>query len=472
MAGSKIINYLRAGFPAFWLQTNEHDYVQETIYSSIRDFERKDGLKYQIKEWRVSKETPDPFLALTKFNDEPECTIFFMYNMHWFDRPVTTQYIKDNYKLWGSQAKAIVFVSHTKKIPAELEKEFILINLGLPNEEEIKTAVTEISPLKNINPKKINQIINSCKGLSRLEIDSVLALSIVEADGKGFSVETINEHKAQAIRKTGFLDILDNNLTYKNIIGYEQIKRFIDETINNPESKGIMTIGPPGCGKTSLMKAVVGEHKLFGLSVNMGSLFSKYQGETDQNINKTIDIITNIGRCLVLIDEWEKQFAGAASDGSLDSGTTRRATGRWLDFLQNRPKGVYIVGTANSFSGIPNEYLRPGRWDTSPFFIDYPTKTVAYSILEHYCKKKGIKSGQQLPDLDLFSGAEIEALVHIASMRNISLVDAAETIIPQAKTMKESIENLREWAKDRTIPAEQAIIKKQAKQIKRRKIDT
>jgi hypothetical protein len=117
--------------------------------------------------------------------------------------------------------------------------------------------------------------------------------------------------------------------------------------------------------------------------------------------------------------------------------------------------------------------LRPGRWDTSPFFIDYPTKIVAYNILEHYCQKKGIKcSGKQLPDLDLFSGAEIEALVHIASMRNISLIDAAETIIPQAKTMKESIENLREWARDRTIPAEQTIIKKQVKQIKRRKIDT
>jgi SpoVK/Ycf46/Vps4 family AAA+-type ATPase len=188
----------------------------------------------------------------------------------------------------------------------------------------------------------------------------------------------------------------------------------------------------------------------------MGSLFSKFQGETDQNINTVIDLITAIGDCIVLVDEFEKQFAGASSDGTLDSGTTRRATGRWLDFLQNRPQGVYIVGTANSFAGIPGEYLRPGRWDTSPFFIDLPTPDVRKNILEHYCKKAGINC-KMAPKMDLFSGAEIEALVHIASMRGISLKAAADTIIPQAKTMAENVEQLREWAKDRCISAEKKI---------------
>jgi len=154
--------------------------------------------------------------------------------------------------------------------------------------------------------------------------------------------------------------------------------------------------------------------------------------------------------------EFEKQFAGAGSDGSLDSGTTRRATGRWLDFLQDRPKGVYIVGTANSFAGIPGEYIRPGRWDSSPFFIDLPTTKVKNAILKYYADKVQLHIPKNWTGnlMNEFSGAEIEALVHIADMRGISLEDAVKCIIPQAKTMAENVTALRKWAKERTIPAE------------------
>jgi hypothetical protein len=448
---SKIINYLRAGFSAFWLKTSEHDHVRQTVYSEIKAFQRKDGNHYNVIEWTLG--TADPMGALNGFNDAPDFSVMFLYNWHWFsDKPQVVQIIKDNLKVWSNHGKAIVCVSHTNKIPAELDKEFTLIELPLPEETEIKNAIQNFLSDRALESQELSRVANSCKGLSRIELENVLALSLIENEGAGFSIDSINQHKKQAIKKSGFLDVLDGNLTFDDVVGYKNIKEFITETIDNPKAKGIMTIGPPGCGKTSLMKAIVGETKRFGLSVNMGSLFSKFQGETDQNINRAIEIISSIGDCIVLIDEFEKQFAGSQSDGSLDSGTTRRATGRWLDFLQNRPQGVYIVGTANSFDGIPNEYLRPGRWDTSPFFIDYPTRHVAKAILKHYCTKNNVK--YQDMELNNFSGAEIEALVHIASMRGLTLKDAFPLILPQAKTCYESIERLRSWAKDRTIPAE------------------
>ena len=457
MKAEKIINYLRAGFPMFWIQTGEHDFVREKLYTLIEDFERKDGNRYTVSEWTLSK-SQNPLEAITTFCDsQEEYQILFLYNWHWFsEKPQIVQIFKDYSKLLSSQGKAIVCVSHINKIPKELEKEFVLMNLPLPNGEEVNKAIQDIYPENDENKKA--QVINACKGLSRSEIDNVLALSVVEEEEEeGYSIDVINEHKAQSIRKTGFLDVIEGNITFDDLIGLDQIKGFVSETIDNPKAKGLIAIGPPGCGKTQLMKAIIGEFKRFGLSVNMGSLFSKYQGETDQNINQVIDIISSIGPCVVLIDEFEKQFAGSNSDGSLDSGTTRRATGRWLDFLQNRPEGVYIVATANSFQGIPNEYLRPGRWDTSPFFIDYPSATVAEEILKHYCNEQNVKVSKV--NLNDFSGAEIEALVNIASMRGISINEAIETILPQAKTMGESIDALRKWAEDRTIPAEKKIVK-------------
>ena len=479
MKAENIINYLRAGFSGFWLHTSEPDHVKATIYKTILDFVRKDGGRYAISGWSINSDQQDPKKAIQGLTQAEENTVLFMYNGHWYaDKPPIVQTVQDNLRIWSNQGKAIVFVSPSKKLPMELEKDFILLDLALPEPSEIEDIVKVIAPSNDVIPKGVahDRLINSCKGLTRAELENVLALSIVETEGERFSTAVINEHKAMSIQKTGFLDVLKGDLNFSNVIGYDNFKTFILETIDNPKAKGVVAIGPPGCGKTTFMKALVGETGKFGLSVNMGSLFSKYQGETDQNINSTINLITAVGDCIVLIDEFEKQFAGASSDGSLDSGTTRRATGRWLDFLQNRPKGVYIVATANSFQGIPGEYLRPGRWDTSPFFIDLPSQDVRKQILEYYCKKMGIKFPQNpCPAMTDYSGAEIEAMCHIADMRGISLKDAAECIIPQAKTMSENIERLREWAKDRTIPAEKIIkgglTSGKVLKIKKRKVD-
>jgi len=472
MDSKELINYLRAGFSAIWLKTPEPNRVRKNIYKDLHEFVRKDGKTYKVIEWTNTKNA-NPATAIQELMEAESHTILFAYNWHWYsDKPQNVQLLQDNLPIWSNSSKAFVAVSPLNKIPVELNKDFVLLDMPLPDESEITDAIEKMARNENQIPagKDLTRLVSSCKGLTTAELDSVLALSLV-SNGGTFDTQVINKHKAMTIQKTGFLDILSPTVTFSDIIGYNNIKNFVMETIDNPKAKGVMTIGPPGCGKTSLMKAIVGETGKFGLSVNMGSLFSKYQGETDQNINATIQLITAIGDCFVLIDEFEKQFAGASSDGSLDSGTTRRATGRWLEFLQDRPKGVYICGTANSFQGIPGEYLRPGRWDSSPFFIDLPNAKTKRKILEYYIKKAGMKDPgiKMYPKMDQFSGAEIEALVHIADMRNMTLRKAVTCVIPQAKTKAEDITTLREWAKGRTIPAEE--VPPMGKEDNKRSID-
>lgn len=453
METTKLINHLRAGFPLFWLRTQEPNRVKTSVYNQLKDFVRKDNQSYSVKEWNCIEE-PNPIKPLETLDASEEFDVLFLYNFHWYiDKPQVIQKIQNSAPLWASSGKAIVIVSPNDKIPRELQKDFILMDLPLPKDDEIEEILKFISPADSYLPagKDLVKVINAAKGLTRQELESVFSLSLVEHGC--FVPATINSHKAMTIAKTGFLDVLEPNLNFNDVVGYENLKQFVLETIDNPKAKGIMTIGPPGCGKTSLMKAIVGETGKFGLSVNMGRMFGKYQGETDQNIKATIDLIKSIGNCVVLIDEFEKQFAGASGDGSLDSGTTRRATGQWLEFLQDRPEGIYIVGTANSFQGIPGEYLRPGRWDTSPFFIDLPNAKTKNAILYYYLNKFKMTCNKR-PSMDYFTGAEIEALCHIADMRNMDLNEAVKCILPQALTMKENVDALRTWAVGRTIPAE------------------
>lgn len=456
MNAKNIINYLRAGFSLYWIKTDEPNRVNEVICEKIKSFQRKDNRHHEVLHWDCTIEA-NPMTALGMLSQAEELSCVFAKNFHWFiDKPPVIQAIQNSIPAWQSQGKAFIVVSPVNKIPVELRKDFVILDMDLPDEEEITSAIEHIKP-DGFEVKNQSSIISACKGLTGAEVESTLALSLVETDGQEFSIPVINEYKAQAIKKTGFLEVIRPKFGFKEIVGYLAFKRFVMDTINHPKAKGVMTIGPPGCGKTSLMMALIYEAKKFGIAVNMGKLFSKYQGETDQNVDFVINLITSLGEnVFVLIDEFEKQFAGSSSTGELDSGVTRRATSRWLDFLQDRPKGIYICGTANSFKGIPPEYLRPGRWDSSPFFIDLPSEKIKMAILKHYCEKTGIKVPQKrdCPKMDMFSGAEIEAMVNIADMREISLLEAEKCVVATAKTAADTVEEIRSWAKVNAVPAD------------------
>jgi len=455
MKTDRLINHLRAGFPAFWINTFEPNRVRKNIYNEIKSFKRKDGIEYKVNEWTCVKGT-NPLPALQELVAADDCTLLFLYNFHWFsEKPQVVQFIQDNLPILAHTGKAIVAVSAKEKIPFELSKDFVVMDMPLPKEDEVIQVMDHSAPESYKVPrgKAAKPILNACKSLTRTELEQVLALSVVEKGA--YDVQVINDYRAMAIKKTGFVEVIPPTYTFKDIVGYDRYKKHVIESIDKAKAKGNMLIGPGGCGKTVLQKAIVGELNLFGLIIDMGSLFSKYQGETDQNIRTVQEIIRSAAPVYALFDEFEKQFAGAGSTGDLDSGTTKRATGAWLDFFQNRPPGVYISGTANSFEGIPSPYLRPGRWDTTPFFVDLPSKPVCSKILEYYCNKMNpaLLDGE-IPDTKDFTGGEIEALVNLADMRGKSLMEAREFIIPQIITKGEEITGLRNWAKGRCLSAE------------------
>lgn len=451
----KIVNYLRAGFPIIWIKTNEHERIIQEIVPMIKEY---NGIDFSFDFWNLEV-NPNPMEPIKTLSEAKDNTILFAYNYHWFiNNPQTIQCLKNNTVMWSNTGKCFVIVSHKIDIPNELEKEVLILNMSLPGEKEIEKTISFVVPNKEFMPnkKEKEKIIEKSKGLTKKELENIFALSLVE--NKKISSKTIDCYKSQSLLTTGFLKVIQPEKNFSSIIGYNTVKDFILSTINCNTAKGVMLIGPPGCGKTTLAKAIVGETKKFGLSVDMGKLFSKFVGDTDKNVDKVIEIITAIGNCFVLIDEFEKQFAGAGGENG-DSGTSKRALSKWLDFLQNRPEGVYIVGTANSFKGIPPEYLRPGRWDSSPFYIDLPNKETAKEIFRYYEKELKIKKANNIPDLKNFSGAEIESLLKIVKMQRTTYKRARKFIIPIAKTMSEEINKIRDWAERRCVPADEMIEK-------------
>ena len=128
---------------------------------------------------------------------------------------------------------------------------------------------------------------------------------------------------------------------------------------------------------------------------------------------------------------------------------------------------MFVVATANDIETLPPELIRKGRFDEI-FFVDLPNPGTRAEIMRIHAAKRGI--ALDAPTLDAlaracegFSGAEIEqaivATLYTAHARHAppdAKLLAAEigATRPLSVVMAESVAALREWAKDRTVPAE------------------
>jgi SpoVK/Ycf46/Vps4 family AAA+-type ATPase len=470
----QLIDHLRAGFPCYWINTSEADRVKTSVQEAIENFEFKDGSKAQVTSWNcLDSAGPMPGLQpLNELTSTQGRAVKFLYNFHWFiDKPPVIQTIQDSFSVWANEGKAIVVVAPVEKIPAELKNDFTMIELKLPDSEEIQEIIEHSSPAKEFMPKgkDLKQIVNASKGLPKRELQNVYNLSLVKE--KRFDIKVINDYRSQAIKNSGLATVLEPTVKPEDIIGYDIPRDFVMSTIHNPNAKGVLFIGPPGCGKTMLVKSFAYASKKLTLMINTGQLFSKYHGETDKNVKALIDLAWSLGDSYFVFDEMEKQFAGVGGSSSMDSGVTSRAIGQFLEFFQNRPPGCYIGGTCNTFRGLPPEYLRAGRWDTAPIYIGLPNEKVRKKIMNHYIDKFQLTPNQckVIPKTDHWSGSEIETLCHNAEMRGSTLIEASKFVLPLYTTMKEEIVGLEKWSEGRTIKSDDMIGEKV--KLKKRRID-
>jgi len=166
--------------------------------------------------------------------------------------------------------------------------------------------------------------------------------------------------------------------------------------------------------------------------------------------------------CVLWIDEIEK---GLASESG-DSGTTKRVLGTFLTWMSERKTLVFLVATANDIQNLPPELMRKGRMDEI-FFVDLPGEPIRKEILTIHLKKRNLNPD----DFDLdkiaqacegFSGSEIEQVIvsgfysvvgGYMQLNTEILLDEIRKTRPLSTVMSENIDAMREWAKDRTVPA-------------------
>jgi SpoVK/Ycf46/Vps4 family AAA+-type ATPase len=179
-------------------------------------------------------------------------------------------------------------------------------------------------------------------------------------------------------------------------------------------------------------------------------------------LRKALKTAETISPCILWLDEIDKGLAGLSSSGSTDSGVTARVFGQFLTWLQEKERPVFVFATANNVSSLPPELLRKGRWDDL-FFCDLPQSKEREEIFAIHLQKRNRDPKQfDLKALakasEGFGGAEIEEAVisglynAFGDNRELGMLDilmAINETQPLSETMKERIDQIRDWAKNR-----------------------
>jgi SpoVK/Ycf46/Vps4 family AAA+-type ATPase len=370
-----------------------------------------------------------------------------------------------------SQPKNIVILASEINIPKELTEVLTVIEFPLPTATEIKTEIQRLiaSTGQSLHDKLLDELVRAAQGLSLERIRRVLTLAIathgkIEAE----DVELILEEKRQSIRQTQILDYYPATEQISDIGGLDNLKdwllrrggAFSDKAraYGLPHPRGLLLVGIQGTGKSLTAKAIAHHWHLPLLRLDVGRLFAGLVGESESRTRQMINLAEALAPCILWIDEIDKAFAGA--DGKGDAGTTSRVFGTFISWLAEKKTSVFVVATANNIQSLPPEMLRKGRFDEI-FFVGLPTQeereaifTVHLSHLRpHNLPKYDLKRlAYETPE---FSGAEIEQTIieamHIGFSQNRDftsedILEAASQIVPLARTAKEQIEFLQNWA--------------------------
>jgi SpoVK/Ycf46/Vps4 family AAA+-type ATPase len=171
------------------------------------------------------------------------------------------------------------------------------------------------------------------------------------------------------------------------------------------------------------------------------------------NFRQALRIVDAMSPAILFVDELEKALSGVGGNG--DSGVSTRLFGTLLTWMADHESDVFVVATANDISKLPPELTRAERLD-GIFFLDLPGSLDRQTIWEMYLSSYGLPAKQPRPADEGWTGAEVRSCCRLAALLGVTLVEAAQNVVPVSRTASEAVDRLRSWATGRCLAADQA----------------
>jgi ATP-dependent 26S proteasome regulatory subunit len=384
---------------------------------------------------------------------------------------------------------AVVLTPRAGNVPKSLDKTVTVVRMSVPSYQEHMASVQQVikhyrdvskkdKPLVDLSEPQVERLVSAATGLTKSGLDRALAVALTEykvLDERVIGL--VAKQKKELVDGTGFLQYEEPAESLSDVGGQDLLKKWLMQRMKAfgpkareyglTEPKGVLTVGPPGTGKSLGAKAASVAWGRPLLRLDVGALFGGLVGESERNMREAIDLIEAMSPCVLWIDEIEKGLSGMSSSGNTDGGTTARVFQSLLTWLNEKKSAVFVYATANDPTKLPPELLRKGRLDEI-FAIMLPTHVERQEVLSiHIAKRKRDPAQYDLAKLasaaDGFSGAELEQAVVDAMFhafddggRQFTTDDvlfAISATQPMSRTMRERINEMAAWAKSRARPA-------------------
>jgi len=211
-----------------------------------------------------------------------------------------------------------------------------------------------------------------------------------------------------------------------------EVKRVLTETVLWPLAypdtfarlgvqppRGVLLYGPPGCGKTFIVRALAGSGQANVLSVKGAELLSKWVGDSERAVRELFGRARDASPALVFLDEIDA--LAPVRGQSTDGGTTDRVVAALLTELDGVDvlRNVVVIGATNRPDLIDPALLRPGRLERL-VYVPPPDGAARTEILRSAAKHTPLTADVDLAALgaetDGYSAADCAALIREAAL--------------------------------------------------------
>jgi transitional endoplasmic reticulum ATPase len=213
------------------------------------------------------------------------------------------------------------------------------------------------------------------------------------------------------------------NVTFADVGGMEELKEEIRLKITYPlqfpdlykaygrkTGGGILIYGPPGCGKTLILRAVAGEVPCNYLSVGLHEIFDPYFGSTERNLHQIFETARANAPCVLVFDDIDSL---AQDRRQIRESQMRNLVNQFLhemDGIRSENQRILVIGATNQPWAIDPAFRRPGRFDQA-IFVAPPDAPARAQIIELLAKDKPIAefdNKELIEATNGFSGADLK----------------------------------------------------------------
>lgn len=391
----------------------------------------------------------NPSEALSRAAGLPPKTILFFSNaQRFYSNEYVVQGIANLREVLKGNGATLVLLVPTAKLPDELQQDVMVIGEPLPNAAEVEEIVkTTLGDAGLPVPDDLDKITDTLIGLSGFAAEQTLATCLSKS---GIDRAALWERKCKQVSQTPGLSIWRGGETFDDLGGCLNIKGFLRNLMKGKDAPraivfmdeiekafagsgtdssgvsqdqlgtilswmqdknvdGCIFIGPPGAAKSAIAKSAGAEAGIPTISFDLGAMKASLVGQSGQQTRQALQVID------------------AVSQGR-----------------------VLCIATCNSITSLPPELRR--RFTMGTWFFDLPTAEERKIIWNIYLQKFKLE-GQELPEDEGWTGAEIRQCSRLAYKLGITLVEASSYIVPVSKSAADTIQNLQRSASGKYIDA-------------------